>query len=78
MPTKTRRTVAHAANTTPLLPDALYSRDAFIRASGIAVTRMREARQLGIEPSWLRVGKRQYLRGVDAIRYIEQLASISS
>ena len=72
-----RHVSAHAANTSGIAPDHLYTRDGFVRASGIAKTRIREARLQGIEPNWLKVGKRYYIRGADGITFIEKLAALS-
>lgn len=69
---------AHVANTVGLLPDALYTRDGFVRVSGISKTRLREAKLQGIEPEWLRVGKRMFVHGRDAIAFIEKLAELSA
>jgi len=60
-----------------IAPERLYTLAGFKAASGISATRMREARLQGITPAVLRVGKRQFLRGVDAIAYIERLAESS-
>lgn len=65
---------AHAANTVGLLPDALYPRDAFVRASGISKTRIREARLMGLPLPVVHVGKRQFVRGRDGIDWILALA----
>lgn len=58
--------------------DRLYSRQGFITASGISPTRLREARLQGLEPAWLEVGRRLYLRGNDAINFVEQLAELTA
>jgi hypothetical protein len=59
-------------------PGRLYALRGFQAASGIAATRMREARLQGITPTTLRVGKRIFIRGHDAIEYIERLSKLSS
>jgi hypothetical protein len=38
---------------------------------------MREARLQGVVPVTLRVGKRVFIRGADAIAYVEALASLT-
>ena len=58
-------------------PDRLYSLRGFQEASGISATRLREGRLQGVEPNWVKVGRRKFLRGVDAIRLIEELAALS-
>jgi hypothetical protein len=55
-------------------PHRLYSRRGFIAASGISETRIRAAKQRGVELPWLICGKRKFLRGADAIAFIERLA----
>jgi hypothetical protein len=57
-------------------PDRLYALKGFQEAAGIAATRMREARLQGVVPTTLRVGKRVFIRGRDAIEYVERLAQL--
>lgn len=57
-------------------PGRLYSLRGFQEASGIAATRMREARLQGLTPETIKVGKRVFVRGVDGIAYIEALATL--
>jgi hypothetical protein len=59
-------------------PDRMYTRAGFITASGIAPTRLREARLQGLEPKWLAVGRRLFVRGGDAIAFVEQLAELTA
>jgi hypothetical protein len=59
-----------------ICPSRLYSRRGTILESGLSATRIREARQQGIEIPWLIVGKRKYVRGSDLIAYIERLAAL--
>lgn len=56
--------------------DRLYTLAGFRIASGIAATRMREARLQGVHPVTLEVGRRVFIRGRDAIEYIERLAEL--
>jgi hypothetical protein len=58
-------------------PDRLYSRQGFIHATGISPTRLREARLQGLEPQWLPIGRRFFLRGRDAIAFVESLAELT-
>lgn len=39
---------------------------------------MREARCRGVAPEVLRVGRRVFIRGTDAIAYIESLAALDA
>jgi len=55
-------------------PEKLYMLRGFHAASGISSTRMRQAKWLGIYCPMLDVGKRKFMRGLDAIRFIEHLA----
>ena len=59
-------------------PERLYSLRGFQEASGITSTRMREARLQKVEPEYIIVGRRKFLRGVDAIEYVEQLAELGA
>jgi hypothetical protein len=59
---------------TAIFPEALYSRRGFITASGISETKLREARKWGIELRKIWCGKRCFIRGRDAIAFIESLA----
>lgn len=60
-----------------IAPERLYTLAGFHEASGISKTRMRQARQQDVTPVVLRVGRRQFIRGSDAIAYIERLAELS-
>ena len=57
-------------------PDSVYSLKGF-HGFGVSATRMREARKAGISPKFLEVGRRKFLRGSDAITYLEQLAQLT-
>ena len=59
-----------------LLPDALYKLRGFWIASGISPTRIREARRRGIELPVLNVGRRKFVRGIDAVQFVEKLAAL--
>jgi hypothetical protein len=61
-----------------IAPERLYTLQGFKDASGISGTRIREARLKGVEPLYLEVGRRKFIRGQDAIEYIERLAVLSS
>jgi hypothetical protein len=70
--------VANISTKTPshIDPNCLYSLRGFQAASGISATRMREARNAGISPKFLEVGRRKFLRGSDAIEYLERLSRL--
>lgn len=55
-----------------IAPERLYTLRGFYEASGISQTRVREARLHGITLPMLSVGKRKFVRGSDAIAYIER------
>jgi hypothetical protein len=55
-------------------PGRLYTLRGFQVASGISMTRMYSARRQGIVCPMLEVGRRKFIRGRDAIAYIERLA----
>lgn len=57
-----------------IAPERLYSLKGFQAAAGVSSTRMREARRAGIVLPSLEVGRRKFVRGVDAIAFIERLA----
>ncbi|MAT71191.1 MAG: hypothetical protein CMJ58_16895 [Planctomycetaceae bacterium] len=57
-------------------PGRLYTLKGFYAASGISSTRMREARLKGVICPMLQVGRRKFIRGADAIAYIERLAAM--
>ena len=59
-------------------PTRLYSLRGFQEASGISATRMREGRLQGVNPNWLTVGRRKFLRGGDAISLVEELAELGT
>ncbi len=58
-------------------PERIYPLRAFQEASGIAPTRMREARMQGVHLTTLDVGRRKFVRGCDGIDFIERLAQLS-
>ena len=57
-----------------IAPERLYTLKGFRAASGISATRIREARKAGILLPMLDVGRRKFVRGADAIAYLERLA----
>ena len=57
-----------------IAPERLYSLKGFMAASGVNSMRIYKARRAGIELPCLIVGKRKFVRGSDAIAYIERLA----
>ena len=65
---------AKKKETSYIAPERLYSLLGFQAASGVSETRIRAARRRGIELPSLEVGKRKFIRGVDAITFIERLA----
>jgi hypothetical protein len=56
----------------------LYSLRGFYADSGVNPTRVREAARAGIKLPTLDVGKRKFVRGGDAIWFIEQLATLGA
>lgn len=60
-----------------IAPERLYTLKGFIAASGISSTRMREARRAGINLPTLEVGRRKFIRGAEAIDYLEQLGQLT-
>ena len=67
---------ASAKKPTYLDANRMYALQGFYQASGISATRVREARRKGIDLPTLNVGRRKFLRGVDAIEYIERLSQV--
>ena len=59
-------------------PGRLYTLRGFQVASGVSSTRMRSARLQGIACPMLEVGRRKFIRGTDAIAYIERLAELEA
>ena len=57
-------------------PDRVYAKSGFHEASGLSATRLREGRLQGVESHWIKVGRRKFIRGVDAIDLIERLAQL--
>ena len=58
-------------------PHRFYALRGFQVDSGVTPTRMREARLQGVTPNTLKIGKRIFIRGADAIAYLEALASLN-
>ena len=69
-------TTAHAGQYRRHSPRRIYPRDAFVRASGISKSRLREARLMGCPLPVISLGRRQTVRGADAVQWIEQLATL--
>jgi hypothetical protein len=59
-------------------PSRLYSIRGFWNASGVSPTRIRLAKRQGIELPTIEVGRRKFVRGTDAIEFIERLAQSES
>ena len=59
-----------------LAPERLYSLRGFQEAAGISMTRMREARRVGVDLPRMKVGRRVFVKGADAIAYLERLATL--
>jgi hypothetical protein len=47
-----------------------------LQAFGISATRMREGRKAGIALETIEIGRRKFVRGTDAIAYLEKLAEL--
>lgn len=62
----------------PIDPQQLYPLAAFYKASGISQTRVSLAARDGVRLPIVRVGRRGFVRGADAIRYIEELAELTA
>jgi len=57
-------------------PERLYTLSGYQQSSGIAKTRIREARLQGLVLKTVDVGKRKFVRGRDGIDFIEKLATL--
>ena len=69
---------AHAAETSGIIPGVLYTYRGFIKDSGISKSRIRDARLQGVQLPTVRVGRRIFIRGTEAITYIERLAELTA
>ena len=67
---------AYAKDTQPIHPECLYPYAAFIRCAGVPKSKIREAHLQGLELPTIKTGRRKYVRGVDGIAFIEQLAQL--
>lgn len=59
-------------------PGRLYSYRGFQIDSGISQTRIREARLMGHPLPVLKIGRRSYVRGGEAIEWMEKLAELTA
>ena len=59
-------------------PKALYSIQGFRACAGFTPTRMWELAKIGLRPETINVGRRKFIRGADAIAYIEAAARLSA
>ena len=57
-------------------PHRLYTLKGFQQDAGISPSRIREARQNGVDLPRLKVGRRMFVKGTDGISYIERLAQL--
>lgn len=74
MSTKTPRTVSNRT-VTEIAPERLYPLAGFERVSGIGRTKRREASLAGVRLRTIAVGRRKFVRGADAIAFIEAIAA---
>lgn len=63
---------------TYIAPERLYSLRGFQEAAGVSATRMLEARRRGVNLITIDVGRRKFVRGTDAIAYLERLAELET
>lgn len=57
-------------------PECMYSREAFLEATGISPKQIRAAQRRGVEVPWLTVGKRKFIFGIAAIQYLVSLSEL--
>ena len=69
---------ATIGNPTVIRPEDVYPLQGLIAASGISYTRIRDAAKAGLEMKTMKAGKRVFVRGSDAIEFIEKLAALSA
>ena len=74
MSARPKRAYTRPAPPSLILPDALYSLHQFKLASGLGDSSIAKARAKGVELRTLRVGRVKYVRGSDAIEFIESAA----
>ena len=68
---KVKRRKLTTKQTSYLAPERLYTRDGFMRAAGISLSRLSDARHdHGLVPKWMTVGIKQFIHGKDAIEFI--------
>lgn len=70
-----QKVTAHAAETSCVVPGVMYTKAGLIRASGLSSTRLAALAAAGITPDWIRVGRRLYVEGDEAIRLIKRAAA---
>jgi hypothetical protein len=61
-----------------IAPERLYSLVGFMQCSGVAKSRIREARLRGLVLTVIKTGKRHFVRGADGIEFIEKLAELDA
>ena len=69
--------LSKSSRTTYLAPERLYSLAGFVKATGVSLSRIRLARRAGLEFPTVRVGKRAFVLGSQAIEYLLQLAELT-
>lgn len=73
-----KHATAYAEETTHINPSCLYTYNGFIKASGIAKSRIREARLQGLKLETFPVGRRQFVQGAKGIDFIIKLAELGN
>ncbi len=74
MPADTKRPYTRPEPPTLILRDAIYSLAEFKKASGLGSTSIANAKERGVELKTYRVGRLKFVRGADAITFIESAA----
>lgn len=74
----TRRAARRQGELDVITPDSMYPVDTFRRRTGIHRERERLAKQHGVILNKLHVGRRVFVRGSDAIQFIEDLAELTA
>ncbi|MEO1497866.1 MAG: hypothetical protein AAFV43_12020 [Planctomycetota bacterium] len=69
---------ARAEETSFIDPNRLYTYVGFIKASGVAKSRIREARLRGIQLETINAGRRKFVPGRCGIEFIERLAALDA
>jgi hypothetical protein len=69
---------AYARDSSFIDPRVTYTKTGFIRSAGLPNSTIRDATREGVPLPIFKIGRRVYVRGVDAIAYLDRLGELTA